>query len=120
MYPDGWWERKSQLQIEEKLDYASKVEHSKNAIFFFFVFGVVLFLFSDKPLFSFKTALFFLLGMFAISLLSIPTYLLSMAIARRITVEQAYRLRLWWSLAETAYDFGMTWLLFWSFQRISY
>ena len=117
---DRWQQGKSQSKVEERLDYSSKVERSKNAIFFFFVFGVVLFLFSDKPLFSFKTPLFFLLGMFAISLLSIPSYLVRMAIARRVTVEQAYRLRLWWSLVETAYDFGMTWLLFSLFRQIFY
>ena len=117
---DRWQQGKSQSKIETGLDYSSKVDHSKNAIFFFFVFGVIFFMFSDKPLFSFKAALFFLLGMFAISLLSIPTYLLRMGIARRITVEQAYRLRSWWSLVETAYDCGMTWLLFSLFRQIFY
>jgi Flp pilus assembly protein TadB len=118
MDPDRWRTRKSQSEIEKKLDYASKAEHSKNSIFFFFVFGVLLFLVSNKPLLSLKTPLFFFLGMLAISLLSIPMYVLRMAVARRITIEQAYRLRLWWTLGETAYDFGMTWLLFWIFQRI--
>ena len=44
-----------------KLDYDSKAEHAKNAIFFFF-------------------------GMFIASLLSIPTYLIKMFVSRRITM----------------------------------
>lgn len=95
-------------QMENKL----KAQHSKNAIFLFVVFGVILFIFNKEPLFSLTSLLFFVMGIFLASFLSIPSYLLKMYISKKINVKQALTMKRFYWIIEFGYDFIVTFLLF--------
>lgn len=104
-------------KLRQRLDDDAKSQHSKNSIFMFFLFATILLLSSDLPFWSFWTLVFYILGMFLASLLSIPSYLLKAAIAKRITADPAGEskvaaFRLPMLLVELASDFAATWILY--------
>ena len=88
-------------QMEDQL----KTQHSKNAIFFFFVFVIVIFLWKGAPLFSLGALAFFFIGMFLASLLSIPSYLIKLQISKRIGFKQVQVLKNFYWIFEIVYDF---------------
>lgn len=98
--------------MSESLINKAKAEHSRNAVFYFCLFGIILFLASGKSLLSLRVLAFFVVGMFAASLLSVPSYLVKMVVARRLTIDKAFKYRLVYSAGETAYDLAVTWALF--------
>ena len=89
-----------------------KSQHSKNAIISFFVFGIILFFIFKEPLNPLSTTLFFLIGMFAISILSIPSFLLKMYIAKKFFIGQTLKLKKIYWIFELLYNFIITFLLF--------
>lgn len=96
----------------EQREFESKRDHGGNASFAFIVFSVALFLVTRTKLFSLVVLGYFFVGMFAAAILSVPTWLLKIALARRITAVQAVRCRWYWSIFEWSYDFAVTLLLF--------
>lgn len=101
-------------QMEDQL----KTQHSKNAIFFFFVFGIIIFIWKGAPLLSLGALAFFLVGMFLASLLSIPSYLIKMQISKRIGLKQAHILKNVYWFFDIAYDFVVTYFLFYFYTLI--
>ena len=104
-------------QLRQRLDDDAKRQHSKNAIFMFFLFATILLLSSDLPYWSVWTAVFYVVGMFLASLLSIPSYVLKATIAKRMSADPAgeakvVALRLPMLLVELASDFVATWILY--------
>ncbi|PJC28440.1 hypothetical protein CO054_00170 [Candidatus Shapirobacteria bacterium CG_4_9_14_0_2_um_filter_39_11] len=108
----------SQEALIQLLDEQAKTQHSKNAIFFFFVFGVIFFLVKGQSLFSLGTLLFFVVGMFLASILSIPGYLIKVFISKKINERQATILSSFYWLFEIAYDFVVTYILFTIYLRL--
>ncbi len=104
-------------KLRQRLDDNAKSQHSKNAIFMFFLFATILLLSSDLPFWSIWTLVFYVLGMFLASMFSIPSYLLKAAIAKRMSADPAgeakvatFRLPI--LLGELVSDFAATWILF--------
>lgn len=95
------------------LENKSKEEHSKNAIFYFFIFGIILIL-TNKESFSSLWSLiaFFILGMFLAPILSIPSYLFKMFLAKRINGKQAAIIKNFYWILDLGYDFLVTRLIF--------
>ena len=96
----------------ERLKYESKREHGGNATHDFILISIVLFLITRTKLLSLSVVAYFLGGMFVAAILSIPTWLLKLALARRISARQARALRFFWTITEWAYNLGVTWCLF--------
>ena len=101
-------------QIEDQL----KTQHSKNAIFFFFVFGIIIFLWKGVPLLSLGAVVFFFIGMFLVSLISIPSYLIKKQISKRIGLKQVYILKNFYWIFEMIYDLVVTYFLFYIYTLI--
>lgn len=101
-------------QMEEQLI----TQHSKNAIFSFFVFGIIIFIWKGAPLLSLGTLAFFFIGMFLASFLSIPSYLIKMQISKRIGINQVRILINFYWIFEMAYDFVVTYFLFYLYTLI--
>ena len=103
--------------LRQRLDDDAKSQHSKNAVFMFFLFATILLLSNDLPFWSIWTLVFYFVGMFLASLLSIPSYLLKAAIAKRMSADPAGEskvatFRLPMLLVELASDFAATWILY--------
>lgn len=101
-------------QMEDEL----KAQHSKNAIFFFFVFGVIIFIWKNASLFSLEALAFFFIGMFLASFLSIPSYLIKMQISKHINLKQVMILKNFYWIFELASDFFVTYFLFYLYTMI--
>lgn len=99
-------------QYVDQMKDQLKTQHSKNAIFFFFVFGITIFLWKGAPLLSLGALAFFLVGMFLASFLSIPSYLIKMQISKRIGLKQVYILKNFYWIFEVIYNFIITYFLF--------
>ncbi len=100
-----------------QLENKEKSEHARNAIFFYFIFGVILTLVSERKLMSFSTATFLFVGMFCASFLSVPSYLVKKQLAKimakkNTTESRAKNISCIYSIFELIYDFFLTWLLF--------
>jgi len=96
----------------DNMEYKLKEQHSKNATILFIIFGIIIFLWENEPIFSVGFFVFLFAGMFLASFLSIPSYLLKMQLAKRITVKQTYVIRNFYWALETAYTFFVTYFLF--------
>jgi hypothetical protein len=79
--------------------------------------ALVLFLVTWTKILSLFAVAYFLAGMFIAAILSIPSWLLKFAIARRITYAQALKLRYFWIVFERAYNFAVPWCLFSLYKR---
>ncbi len=101
-----------------QMDDHLKTQHSKNTIFLFFVFGIILFIWKNMPILSLSALAFFFIGMFLVSFLSIPSYLIKKQISKRIGVKQAYILKNFYWIFEIIYDFVVTYLLFYIYTLI--
>ncbi len=101
-------------QMEDQL----KTQHSKNAIFFFFVFGIIIFIWKGAPFLSLGALAFFFIGMFLASFLSIPSYLIKMQISKRIGLKQAQILKNFYWIFEIIYNFIVTYFIFYLYTLI--
>ncbi len=101
-------------QMKDRL----KTQHSKNTIFFFFIFGIIIFIWKGVSLLSLGALVFFLIGMFLASLLSIPSYLIKMQISKHIGLKQANMLKNFYWIFEIIYDFVVTYFLFYIYTLI--
>jgi hypothetical protein len=101
----------------ERLDYDSKRDHGGNAAYQFIVVSIVLFIVTKTKFLSFLTVGYFFGGMFVAAILSVPTWLLKFALARKITPTRALNLRPFWRLFEWLYNLAITWCLFSLFSR---
>lgn len=101
----------------EKVEYESKSDHGGKASATFILVSLVLFLVTWTKILSLFAVAYFLAGMFVAAILSIPSWLLQFAIARRITYAQALKLRYFWIVFEWAYNFAVTWCLFSLYKR---
>lgn len=95
-------------QMEDQL----KTHHSKNAILLFFVFGIIIFIWKGAPLLSLGALVFFFIGMFLASFLSIPSYLIKTQISKHISINQAQILKNLYWIFEIVYGLVVTYLLF--------
>lgn len=100
------------------MEDALKAQHSKNTIFFFFVFGIIIFIYKGLSLLSLGTLAFFLAGMFLTSFLSIPSYLIKMQISKRIRSKQVNILKSFYWIFELAYNFIITYFIFYIYTLI--
>jgi len=101
----------------EKVEYESKSDHGGKASANFIFVTLVLFLITWTKILSLFAVAYFLAGMFIAAILSIPSWLLKFAIARRITYAQALKLRYFWIVFEWVYNFAVTWCLFSLYKR---
>ena len=95
-------------QLEDKLKY----EHSSNAVFFFFVFGVILQVINRHEFSLLKAVIFFAGGMIIAALSSMPSYYLKSFISKRITFKQLMLLKKFYWLFEMAYTFIFTYIVY--------
>lgn len=108
-------ERRSEETDEfylERLDYESKRDHGGNASYQFIFISLVLFLLTRTKILTLSVVGYFFGGIFLAAILSIPTWFLKLALARRITMSQAQSLRFYWRIVEWAYNLAVTWSLF--------
>lgn len=90
--------------LKQKIEDEGKSKHSKHAIITFFIFGTILFILNGEPINPFKGFfLFFMVGMFLISLLSVPSYLIKTKVLKN---KKSY------FLIELVYNVLMTYFLF--------
>ena len=96
-------EKKEATNLNDK----EKSQHSKNAIVTFFIFGIVLLFTSKESLNPIYTTLFFLIGMFVVSILSILSFLLKSNFKKKI-----------YFIFELFYNIIVTTILFYLFLAI--
>lgn len=107
--------------LEEKIkniENEVKKKHSKNAIFQFIIFAILLFIFNDINIFNIGAILFLFIGIFLSSFLSIPTYMIKLKISEKITLEQTLKLKRFYWIFEGVYNFFITYILFHLYQII--
>lgn len=102
----------------DKIKDQGKTQHSKNAIFFFFVFGIIIFILNGTPILSLGALTFFFIGMFLASVLSIPSYLIKKQISKRLGLNQVNILKKFYWIFEMAYDFVITYFLFYFYTLV--
>jgi Flp pilus assembly protein TadB len=111
----NWFERQPEETAQsylERIDYESKRDHGGNASYEFVLVSLVLFLITRTKLLAISVLLYFFVGVFVAAILSVPTWLLKISLARRITETQARGLRFYWMALEWSYNIGVTWFLF--------
>jgi hypothetical protein len=91
-------------------------KHSKNAIFSFFLIGLVMVIIFDN-FFQFRTFLFFFVGMFLMSFLSIPTYLLQKKMSKKMNDKNAGTYVFLYTTFSCIWDLIMTYVIFLIFFR---
>jgi hypothetical protein len=84
-----------------------KTQHSKNSIITFFIVGVILLFTVNEPLNPLYTTLFFFIGMFVVSILSVPSFLLKSKFNKKI-----------YFIFELFYNIVVTTILFYLFLAI--
>ena len=106
--------------LEEIVHNKLATEHSKNAIFMFVIFGIIIFIWKSEAFLSLSTLLFFVVGIFLASLLSIPSYMLKRKLAKYMKnkgrVYQSIVFSFW--VFEFFYDFASTYLLFYLYKLV--
>lgn len=101
----------------EKVEDESEIDHGGKTSSNFILLSLVLFLVTWTKILSLFAATYFLAGMFIAAILSIPSWLLKFAIARRITYAQALKFRYFWIVFEWVYNCAVTWFLFSLYKR---
>jgi hypothetical protein len=86
-------------ELEWQIHNRLASEHSKNAVFLWVITGILVFIFKGE-LFSWQALLFFTIGLFVASFLSIPTYTLKRWLAKRLVKEEVpeFLIPIYWIL----------------------
>jgi hypothetical protein len=89
----------SMNELEWQIHNRLASEHSKNAVFLWVITGILVFIFKGE-LFSWQALLFFTIGLFVASFLSIPTYTLKRWLAKRLVKEEVpeFLIPIYWIL----------------------
>jgi len=95
------------------IEYELKSQHSKKAVFNFLIIGTALIFFSKHGMNSIiGIAIFYMAGVYLASFLSIPSYIFKLWLARKITLDQVFKLKKYYWIFELIYSFGTTYLVF--------
>jgi hypothetical protein len=102
----------SEKELRAELHDQAASAHSKNAIFTFFLTGLIILIIMPEKFFQLRTAFFFGSGLFLSSFASVPPYIIKSKLAKKLVKgSMHFMIPIYW-IFSSVWNIGFAYLLF--------